>query len=81
MRQYYEYWVAFDSLDDDDDRRIDLIEFEKGMPTMEKWGITGDAETMFNEIDTNEGGKILFIEFCSWAIKKNLDIDTDDNVL
>ena len=24
---------------------------------------------------------ILFIEFCNWAIKKNLDIDTDDDVL
>ena len=24
---------------------------------------------------------ILFIEFCQWAIEKNLDIDTDDDVL
>ena len=36
---------------------------------------------MFKEIDTNNGGMILFIEFCDWAIKRNLDIDTDDDAL
>ena len=24
LRQYYEYWVAFDSVDEDDDRRISM---------------------------------------------------------
>ena len=29
LRIYYEYWVAFDRVDTDDDRRIDFNEFEK----------------------------------------------------
>lgn len=34
LRQYYEYWVAFDQVDTDDDRRISLEEFKKAAPTM-----------------------------------------------
>ena len=81
LRQYYEYWVAFDSIDDDDDRRISFEEFEKAIPTMEKWNIKGDAKEMFAEADADGKGMILFIEFCQWAIKKNLDLDTDDDVM
>lgn len=47
LRQYYEYWVAFDAIDGDDDRRISLEEFVKAMPEMEKWNIKGDAEALF----------------------------------
>ncbi len=33
----------------------------------------------FNQIDTNHGGIILFDEFSAWAIKKNLDLEDDDD--
>lgn len=39
LRQYYEYWVAFDRIDTDGDRRITFIEFSKAIPMMQKWGI------------------------------------------
>ena len=81
LRQYYEYWVAFDSIDDDDDRRVSYEEFEKAMPAMEKWNIKGDPKELFSEADADGKGMILFIEFCQWAIKKNLDLDTDDDVM
>ena len=29
----------------------------------------------------NDGGKILFNEFCEWAIKAGLDLDNDPNDL
>ena len=32
LRQYFEYWVAFDQLDLDSDRRITFKEFTKGSP-------------------------------------------------
>ena len=51
------------------------------MPTMEKWNIKGDPEELFKEADADGKGMILFIEFCQWAIKKNLDLDTDDDLL
>ena len=28
--------------------------------------------------DKDGGGMVLFVEFCDWAIKKNLDIEDDD---
>lgn len=80
LRQYYEYWVAFDRIDTNDDRRVSLTEFTKAVPTMGKWNLKIDNPVQaFKEIDTNGGGLILFDEFARWAIKKNLDLDDDDN--
>jgi hypothetical protein len=39
MRQYYEYWVAFDLIDTDFDNRVSFEEFEKATPRLKKWGI------------------------------------------
>ena len=42
---------------------------------METWvGTIADMEAEFKIIDVNGGGKILFDEFCNWAIKKSLDL-------
>ena len=42
---------------------------------IEKWvGEFPNMESEFYKIDTNRGGFILFDEFCSWAMKKNLEI-------
>lgn len=47
---------------------------------MEKWvSNIGDPQEAFHEIDQNGGGQILFDEFCEWAIKKNLDLEDDDD--
>jgi hypothetical protein len=34
LRQYYEFWVAFDEIDKNDDRRITFEEFSKAMPRL-----------------------------------------------
>ena len=48
-------------------------------PVIEKW--TGedieDMEAEFDGIDSNEGGMILFQEFCNWAFSKNFDLEDD----
>ena len=48
-------------------------------PVIEKW--TGeeieDMESEFDGIDSNEGGMILFQEFCNWAFSKNFDLEDD----
>lgn len=51
------------------------------MPTLERWGIHGNAEKLFKQIDGDGQGMILFNEFTAWAIKINFDIDTDDDVV
>lgn len=49
---------------------------------MKKWGIeVTDPAATFKQIDKDNGGEITFKEFCDWAIKKNLDIDEDDDEL
>ena len=34
---------------------------------------------MFNQIDLNHGGQVLFIEFCNWAISNKLDLGEEDD--
>ena len=80
LRQYFEYYQAFCRVDKDDDNRIDKQEFLSAIPTIQKWvGPIANPEATFNEIDKNGGGIILFDEFCNWAIKKNLDLEDDDD--
>ena len=80
LRQYFEYYVMFCRVDTSDDFKVDLREFKKAMKTMEKWGVNvTDPEKEFKSIDKNNSGSIMFEEFCDWAIKKNLDLEDDDN--
>jgi len=79
LRQYFEYWQAFMRVDASGDRRIDLEEFKAAQSTIEVWVGEIDAEEEFGKIDRNGGGFILFDEFCKWAIKKNLDLEDDDD--
>jgi hypothetical protein len=49
---------------------------------MQKWGIKiNDPKQSFKEADSDGKGMILFIEFCDWAIRKNLDLEDDDDLV
>lgn len=76
IRQYYEYWIAFETVDKEGDRRISFQEFVKAVPTMKRWHLRIDnPEATFQEIDKNGGGYILFDEFCQWAIHSHLNVE------
>jgi len=79
LRQYFEYYVAFQRTDDNGDGRISFEEFENNSDMVRVWVGEFDAEAEFKKIDRNGGGFILFDEFCKWAIKKNLDLEDDDD--
>ena len=80
LRQYFEYYVMFCRIDTSDDCKINLKEFKKALPTLEKWGIKmKNPEAEFKKIDHNNSGSIMFDEFCEFAIKKNLDLEDDDD--
>ncbi|KRX07807.1 hypothetical protein PPERSA_07557 [Pseudocohnilembus persalinus] len=80
LRQYFEFWVMFQRINKDFDRKLSLEEFKNAVPEIEKWGIQiQDPEATFSEIDQNNGGAILFDEFCDWANKKKLDLEDDDD--
>ena len=80
LRQYFEYYQAFARIDTGDDNRIDLQEFLKAQPMIQNWvGQIANPEAEFQKIDANGGGQVLFDEFCEWAIRKNLDLEDDDD--
>ena len=80
LRQYFEYWVMFERVDASGDHKISLDEFKKAIPTMKKWGVViADPVKEFKKIDKNGGGSIMFDEFCTYAIQKNLDLEDDDD--
>ena len=80
LRQYFEYYAMFCRIDSSDDFKVDINEFKKAIPTLEKWGVKiVDPEAEFKSIDTNNSGSIMFDEFCEYAIKKNLDLEDDDD--
>jgi Ca2+-binding EF-hand superfamily protein len=67
---FNQLWDIFDELDVEDDRRVDIGEFENGLA---KLGVEVDgnehlADEIFNEIDRNGGGQILFDEFCKYCM-------------
>jgi len=82
LRQFFEYYQAFDRLDTEDDGRVSKEEFtsDKMKESLEKWvGPIEDFDAEFEAIDVNGGGQILFTEFVDWALAKNLDIEDDDD--
>ncbi len=80
LRQYFEYYAMFCRVDTSDDFKIDIKEFKKALPTLEKWGIKiQDPVAEFKKIDNNNSGNVMFDEFCEYAIKKNLDLEDDDD--
>lgn len=79
LRQYYEYWVAFDQIDLDGDKRITYKEFEFAIPILKRWGIEmSDPKARFKECDSDGKGMVLFDEFCHWAIKQNLKLPDEE---
>merc|ERR1719228_741284 len=81
LRQYFEYFQAFSRLDTGDDSRVSKEEFcsDASKEAIAKWvkEVPEDLEAEFEKIDENKGGQILFKEFISWAVGKNLDIEDD----
>ncbi len=80
LRQYLEFSEMFIRIDTDGDRKITIEEFEAAIPIIEKWGYkVKDCRMTFADMDNDCSGKIRFDEFCSWAIKKKLDVEDDDD--
>ena len=80
LRNYLEIWQMFEAVDVEDDNRINIQEFQTALPLFETWGLKiDDYEAEFAAIDSNGGGRLLFDEFADWALKKQLDLEDDDD--
>jgi len=72
-------WQVFDAVDTGDDRRIDVQEFCRGMSILGLNMSQEEAYNEFNQIDTNNGGQVLFVEFCAY-IRKRVNPDAKPNL-
>jgi Ca2+-binding EF-hand superfamily protein len=63
IHYYNVLWQLFAEIDTDDDRRLDRDEFVKAFATL---GIEEDPDAVFSSMDKNNGGHVLFDEFCSY---------------
>ena len=63
-------YAAFIDIDRDFDRRLDKNEFYQGAKKLGLKLKRKQADAAFEEMDTNNGGVVLFDEFCVWYTKK-----------
>ena len=64
---FNQIYRVFNNIDESGDMRIDASEFSKGVKALGIRASALDARDMFNEIDNNGGGYILFDEFCRYC--------------
>lgn len=69
---YNNLWSLFASMDEDHDRRISKEEF---VAAADKMSLPRDATEVFDEIDANGGGMILFDELIHWMAIMGSDAD------
>eukprot|EP00977_Amphora_coffeiformis_P029830 scaffold42983_cov176-Amphora_coffeaeformis.AAC.1 len=62
---------VFDAMDTDRNRRLNKTEFLKASKVLE----IDDPDAIFQEMDENKGGYIVFDEFCIWMAEKRHDED------
>jgi Ca2+-binding EF-hand superfamily protein len=63
-------WYIFEKMmSRSSDRRIDFDEFRRGIKSL---GITSttaaEAKALYQQLDVNNGGQVLFDEFCTWCL-------------
>eukprot|EP00051_Salpingoeca_urceolata_P026605 m.477876 g.477876 ORF g.477876 m.477876 type:complete len:246 (+) comp20976_c0_seq1:133-870(+) len=68
-------WDLFDGVDTDDDRRLDLEEFKANVGKVGEDLSAEQAEEEFKKMDQNDGGLVLFDEFCAWLANRRLPLD------
>jgi len=82
MRSYFELYEMYQMIDVNSDRHVTRDEFCTAAPMLAQWGLQvnpAELPSVFDQIDTNNGGVILFTEFADWAIANKLDLGEEDN--
>jgi len=78
LRHYLELWQFFGQIDTSGDRRVTSKEFRAALPMLKAWGIQdakawdADPYKVFQRIDRNGGGFVLFDEFSDFCLRNGL---------
>ena len=73
-------WDKFDEIDASGDRRLSLDEFITGCGVIGENLSGSEAEAEFAVVDSNDGGYVLFDEFCAWCARRQIVDDADEPV-
>lgn len=94
LKHYLELFLIFAGVDQKDhtgkysDRRMSYPEFEAALPKLIEWGLEDetlakvreDPRLVYQDLDANGGGVVLFDEFAHWALWNHLfKMDGDDD--
>ena len=73
---YNNMWEKFSKYDSDGDRRITIDEFQNMSVNLFNSPMSyKEARYLFRLIDTNNGGLILFNEFCTFMIRRKIALE------
>jgi Ca2+-binding EF-hand superfamily protein len=69
IHYYNQLWVMFEQADADGDRRLTKPEFVEAAAAL---GVS-DPDQVFEIVDANRGGVVLFDEFCTWLAGNKIE--------
>jgi hypothetical protein len=80
LKHYLKLWQIFERMDTKGDHRIDRGEFEKGLDALHEVAFQKETledlkrskDEIFEDMDYNSGGLILFDEFADFCLRKSL---------
>lgn len=72
FNRIFKLFVEIDGGGDNGDRRLTLDEFVRGVDALNFGKTKKEAESIFRQLDRNNGGFVLFDEFCGWAVHSKL---------
>eukprot|EP00049_Salpingoeca_infusionum_P008019 m.129276 g.129276 ORF g.129276 m.129276 type:complete len:793 (+) comp13889_c0_seq4:80-2458(+) len=68
---------AFEGVDTDNDRRLTKAEFFAGLDNLGLALPKEEADAQFDFMDTNNGGVVLFDEFCKYLARKSVPVGSE----
>eukprot|EP00439_Symbiodinium_sp_Y106_P030443 s1591_g3.t1 len=68
-------WSVFDGIDADRDRRLTMSEFRSGLSLLGMSSVV-NPKSLFDSLDRNRCGLILFDEFCRWVASVQCPVDS-----
>mmetsp|Transcript_14138 Transcript_14138/g.20723 ORF Transcript_14138/g.20723 Transcript_14138/m.20723 type:complete len:513 (-) Transcript_14138:154-1692(-) len=72
---YNNLWAVFNYADADSDKRITVEELEAANLNLPQ---DMTAQQVFDEMDTNHGGYVLFEEACLWMAKRKREVEDEE---